>query len=252
MKKPAHGTILPLLLIVMLVFAFNIQQAKSTGTIHINADGSIYPSGVAISSHDNVTYTITGTITDSIAIERSNIVVDGAGHSVQGDGTGNGLSLNGMSNVTIKNLSIEGFTYGVYLEFAASNVICGNNIATHSYDGIGIYESSNNIICGNNITTNNWFGIGLYYSSNNNVFCNRLANNLDGIRLHHSSNNSISRNHITDNANGVRLYDSSDNAIYRNNFVSNTLQAHSESSFSMWDDQYPSGGNYWSDYNKQT
>jgi len=227
----------------------DLNLVRASGTIYIRADGSIDPASAPISTINNVVYNFTSNIYSEIVIERSNIVVDGAGHIVEGTGSGNGLSLYGMSNVTIKNLCIEGFTYGVYLEFASSNVICGNNIAANSYDGIGIYDSSNNIICGNNITANNWFGIGLYYSSNNSIFCNRLANNFDGIRLHYSSNNSISRNHVADNDNGVRLYDSSNNSIFHNNFTHNALQVYSESSFNMWDNHYPSGGNYWSDYN---
>jgi hypothetical protein len=36
--------------------------------------------------------------------------------------------------------------------------------------------------------------------------------------------------------------------IYHNNFIDNTLQVYSFESLNVWDDGYPSGGNYWSDY----
>jgi len=45
----------------------------------------------------------------------------------------------------------------------------------------------------------------------------------------------------------------SNNTIYHNNFVNNTAQAQdasvdSANPINVWDDGYPFGGNYWSDY----
>jgi hypothetical protein len=42
------------------------------------------------------------------------------------------------------------------------------------------------------------------------------------------------------------------NTIYHNNFVNNTVQAEvgeASSVVNIWDDGYPSGGNYWNNYN---
>lgn len=41
---------------------------------------------------------------------------------------------------------------------------------------------------------------------------------------------------------------SSGNTLYHNNFVGNAEQAYCINSTNVWDDGYPSGGNYWSDY----
>jgi parallel beta-helix repeat protein len=68
-----------------------------------------------------------------------------------------------------------------------------------------------------------------------------------GIVLDYSSNNSVSGNNITNNSAGIYLH-SSNNTIYHNNFINNTSQVYSSGSTSVWDDGYPSGGNYWSDY----
>jgi len=70
-----------------------------------------------------------------------------------------------------------------------------------------------------------------------------------GIRLDSSSNSSVSGNNIAYNLYGVWLDSSSDNKIFHNNFVYNNLQVGSSNSGNVWDDGYPSGGNYWSDYN---
>jgi parallel beta-helix repeat protein len=72
-----------------------------------------------------------------------------------------------------------------------------------------------------------------------------------GFDLSYSSNgNTVSYNNITSNGDGIDLYYSSaNNVIYHNNFVNNTFSVYpSYAGENVWDNGYPSGGNYWSDY----
>ncbi|MBA7691642.1 hypothetical protein ES703_100193 [subsurface metagenome] len=62
-----------------------------------------------------------------------------------------------------------------------------------------------------------------------------------------SSNNTLSNNTCENNNYGILLYSSSNNLIYHNNFINNDNQAYDDGT-NTWDDGYPSGGNYWSDY----
>lgn len=57
-------------------------------------------------------------------------------------------------------------------------------------------------------------------------------------------------NNITHNDCGIRLDQSSHNKIYHNNIVDNSQQVNitTPGYGNSWDDGYPSGGNYWSDY----
>jgi parallel beta-helix repeat protein len=177
------------------------------------ADGSIQPSTAPIYSVDNVTYTLTDNIagvpasSNAIIIERDNIIVDGAGHTLQGTQAyvSTGIALDGISNVTIKNMNITAFgLVAIYLYSSSNNSIVGNNIANN---GVGIWldSSSNNTVTGNDITAN-------------------------------------------DEA-GIVLDSSSSNAIYNNNFINNAVQASIiTTANNTWDNGYPSGGNYWSDY----
>ena len=149
------------------------------------------------------------------------------------------------NNITANN------GYGILLYYSSNNnSICGNNITANNDDGIRLSSSSNNNISGNNIA-NNDDGIRLYYSSNNSICGNNItANNDDGILLYSSSNNSICGNNIANNDDGILLSSSSNNTIYHNNFIDNAEQVSLEISYgNVWDDDYPSGGNYWSDYN---
>jgi parallel beta-helix repeat protein len=203
-------------------------------TIFIMADGSIDPSTAPMQRNGDV-YTLTGNLTsnaDGIVVERDNIVVDGSGYTVEGAGAFTlslyGIRLDGRSNVTIQNTNIKNFDYGIWLNSSSNNSISGSNI------------------------TDNWDGILLRYSSNNSMSGNTITNNSEGIWLAHSSEyNSINGNTIANNDyEGILLDSSSNNSIYHNNFVNNTRQVYYIVApvANIWDDNYPSGGNYWSDY----
>jgi len=300
-RRIVSGVMLTILIISLLTFAFNVQKIKASETVYIHADGSVEGTD-KIQRNGNI-YTLTDNIYDSIIVQRDNIMVDGAGYTVQGTVAyeSRGIVLSYISNVTIKNTQIKKFYYGIHLFCSSNNSVVGNNITANinfgilsasssnnsisgnniTYNKVGIYlsSSSNNIISGNNITNNGYYGI--YLSSNsNNISGNNIKSNWGGIWLHESSNNSISGNNMKSHkwgiwllysfnnsivgnniiANiwcGVALSDSSNNKFYHNNFINNTQQVHDDAwdwpqdlvpSVNIWDDGYPSGGNYWSDY----
>ena len=194
----------------------------SDATVYINPDGSVTPPFAPISSVDKVTYTFTGNISyptyNGIVVERSNIVIDGKGYKVRGNQSGKGLDLTSISNVTIKNTSIEDFAEGIWLNYSSNNTVSGNNVTANSFDGIILSASSNNTVSGNTATGNNE-GIWLYSSSNTIVSGNIVtANRDDGIVLVSSSNNNtVSGNNATANGyNGIWLYSSSNNVLSGN------------------------------------
>jgi parallel beta-helix repeat protein len=70
-----------------------------------------------------------------------------------------------------------------------------------------------------------------------------------GIYIHNASGNEISYNAIMNNKIGIYLHNSNNNIIHHNNFFTNTVQAYiNGSSLNIWDNGYPSGGNYWNDH----
>lgn len=105
---------LALLLVSMLTLAFDVQPVKASGTVYIRADGSIDPPTTAITTVDNVTYTLTDNIssdTDGIVIERNNTILDGAGYTLQGSTYGFGFYLDSLNNVTIQHTHITNFKW---------------------------------------------------------------------------------------------------------------------------------------------
>jgi len=203
--------------------AFRVQIVEASGTIYIRADGSVYPDTAPLSSADNVTYFFEADINESIVVERNNIVVNGAGYTLEGTRWGKGIDLTGRSNVTIKNVRIKRFEIGIYLYESSNSGISGNNITNNDNYGIYLYLSLNNTISGNNVT-NNRDGILLTYSSNNTISENKITANYRywGVRLESASNNNtISRNNMTNNDYALSLIDSSNNNIYGNNMTNN-------------------------------
>jgi parallel beta-helix repeat protein len=85
----------------------------------------------------------------------------------------------------------------------------------------------------------------------NNVFeRNILSGNSDGIHLTFAGGNTFDRNEITGNARGLYLESGvSNNKLYHNNIAGNTVSIVSATTHAnVWDDGYPSAGNYWSNY----
>jgi parallel beta-helix repeat protein len=233
MKRIVFCTMLTLLLACAIFFAFNVKPAVATAVaVYINSDGSVSPSSAPISSADNVTYTFTGNVSYptyyGIVVGRSNIVINGNGYTVQGNNSANGLSLTGISNVTIKNTNVQNFQNGIMLYNSSNNMINGNNPTSNSYCGIFLYSSNNNTVSENNATTNTYCGILLFSSSNYNIVSGNTATNNSycGIYLDSSSSyNSISGNTATANAyHGILLYSSASNTVSGNNASANSLE----------------------------
>jgi parallel beta-helix repeat protein len=101
----------------------------------------------------------------------------------------------------------------------------------------------------NNYVTNNGDGIYLSGADQNNISNNIItSNNMYGIRFFGSDENEVTKNHVSNNGFGAYIRISGNNKIYHNNFIDNTNQSFDDRSNNYWDNDYPSGGNYWSDY----
>jgi parallel beta-helix repeat protein len=176
MNRAVFASLTILLLLSISSITGLIQAVKADGgTIYIRAEGSISPSTAPVYSADNTTYTLTGNITanaDGIVVGRDNIVLDGAGFTVAGNGTASGVILGDLENVTVGNMTITNFLDGIVLYTSFGNILSGNNVANNQW-GIVLSSnvfywggSSNNTLSGNNVE-NNGYGIYLDSSSNN-------------------------------------------------------------------------------------
>jgi parallel beta-helix repeat protein len=247
-EKIAPPIMLTLLIITLISLTLNIETVLAQETIYIRPDGSVDPPTAPISRSGNV-YTFTANIYESIVIEKDNVIVNGNGYSLQGTPPSYGFTLISRSAVTIKNVFITGFRYGIYLKSSTSNTIDSNALANSDRGGIWLEISTGNTIA-NNAMANNYCGVLLTWSNNTNTITNNtIRNNPFGIWLIVSINNIIRDNTIANNTvGGIYLDRSNNNQIYHNNIISNTPQTASSDSTNTWDNGYPSAGNYWNDY----
>ncbi len=197
-----------------------------------------------------------------------------AGNAVSSN-SDNGFHIRYSDNNILFNNSASYNYGGIYLDVSCNNNLTGNNAYSNSYDGIYAHTSSHyNIILRNTVTSNGRGGITLYLSSYCTISDNTATNNqygftlsttcnynlienntvslnsVYGIYLYASHNNTIINNTVSNNLEyGFFLTATCNgNAIYHNRILNNANQASDDGS-NRWDDGYPSGGNYWSDYN---
>jgi parallel beta-helix repeat protein len=153
-------------------------------------------------------------------------------------------------NVTVEGLELKNNFQGVLLAQTSNSRILGDSIKNNFY-GIDLRWSSSNAVVGNNMTGNGVSAALIWSSSNNSISKNDIMNNDEGVFMFSdASDNAVFGNIIaTSLIEGIRIEGYSfNNKIFHNNFLNNTKQVITSNSKSSWDDGYPSGGNYWSDY----
>jgi len=157
------------------------------------------------------------------------------------------------NNNTISSNSVfSNDWYGIMLDYSSDNTALQNSVSDNNI-GIRLFNSSSHTISENTVFDNNWGIILEYDSSNNTLAYNTVSSNYeDGIGLYSSSNNTLVNNTISTNYVGTSLSslggNCTNNRFFSNNFICNTKQVINTNSNNTWNDSYPSGGNYWSDY----
>jgi len=237
------GAVAFVLVFLMVSFAANAKRAEAQflGLVVIKADGTVDRGDAPIQQIGEV-YVLTSNV-ESIRVERSNVVLDGNGHTVPGVSSqpgavssyGHGVLLNRVENVTVKNLIVHSIAMGIVLDRATKCVIT-NNIVTGTHVAVPELQSTG--------------GICVFEGNSNTITENHLSDNYGGIYLGYSQQNTITRNNITNSVlKGVIFSsDTSNNIIYYNNFVNNAMQVSAyEDKVNSWDNG--SVGNFWSDYN---
>lgn len=145
-----------------------------------------------------------------------------------------------VGNVTIQkdNVVIDGAGYEIE----------STGIGTETTIGVDISFRTNVTIT--NLQVRGFVqGIHLLNSSNCKLVGNNITENVHGIRIDNSNSNLIVGNNITSNRHGTHPFQG--NTFYHNNFINSTdrhVYFDSPNHIDIWDNGYPSGGNYWDNY----
>jgi parallel beta-helix repeat protein len=240
MRKTAFVTLILISLMTLGVGYIQPIKAQYQGNITINADGSVSPLTTPIVQTGDI-YTLAGDVDGDIAVNASNIVLDGKGYTLLG-----GVSLAYVSNVTVKGFvitntakALQAPMIGIELNNTYNVIVANNTI-------LGIWS----------VLAWNWgpyTGIYVVGGNSNTITQNNLMYNLYGMEFLSSAYNLIVQNNITNNptsspfTTGIRFAGrASNNTVYYNNFVNSTYLVKVSDSINTWDDGYL--GNYWSDY----
>ncbi|MGD6809666.1 MAG: right-handed parallel beta-helix repeat-containing protein [Candidatus Bathyarchaeia archaeon] len=131
------------------------------------------------------------------------------------------------TDITVSGVFLEKNWQNALFAYTKNSTVTGVT-STLGEDSIWLFESSNCTLQNNNITGNIWGGVALVNTSKCIIQGNMFKEN---------------------GGYGLFLSDSSNNQFYHNNFIANPHQAwlYGDNSNS-WDNGYPSGGNYWSNY----
>lgn len=250
----------------------NFALTQSVENIIINNDGSVTPSSAPVTISGNV-YTLNRNILGSITIEKSYVIFDGAGHTINASSSFDALTLKPaiplygeyLLNVTVRNVVILDGDRGILLQ-DTNNTIIANNTISNVETGIVVdIYGTGNIIAGNNLTNISGNGIWVWTSSNS-IIANNITNSGSGISFSDWAGNTVTGNHVENNQVGIKCWagnpipEGLENLIYYNNFVNNTLGFLNQAIFienssellypalvNVWDNG--TVGNFWSDYN---
>jgi len=241
-KKVILGLIVAILSISLLAgFIFaepNPISQLSLQSIVIRQDGSIYPPDVPIQRNGEV-YTFTNNIYGTVKIQKSNIVLNGAGYTLSGPYNGS------QANVWAVG---EGPNQSPDL---VAQYIIGIDLGAETVEGFTIQ----------NLNVKN-FSIGMYmWTKNNTVAHCSVSESILGIMLS-GTNTTITNNYLVDNKqglffgfNGEDALIPSDIIISHNGFEANEVQINGCFCEDYPEDEEPHSwdngreGNYWSDYN---
>jgi parallel beta-helix repeat protein len=236
-RKSLASLIFALFLISLITVSLPPAKSQPIKNIVINGDGSVTGTN-AITQKGN-TYTLTENFTSSLVVDKDDIVLNGAGFTIQGSVDIKNHTLNdqnpdkeplnetaifltGRTNVTIKNMGIACFGVGIALVNSLNCTISGNKLySNYGYPGaIFLNNSLNNWITQNFLNTTAQIGVGLWsFSSNNIISENKISDSGSAGILIGGSNNTILGNNIEKGSDAIDISFSS-NAVIGNNISS--------------------------------
>jgi hypothetical protein len=264
---------LMLLLFMMLPLRFDIQPVEAEPrTIIVPDDYPTIQAAINAANANDTIFVRNGTYYEHVVVNKT-VYLKGEnrdGVIIDGNGTGIVVYIKTAQSVTVCSFTIEnGYFSNIAIESSIYVSVTYNKIINSNGHGIDLNASASVTIANNEIvnrlinTTDGIFLSNHMGSYGNSIIRNnKIVNNVYGIRIYTVSPDvaesaTIVGNNITNNTYAV--YHSRQmgsvclpHNFYHNNFVNNTnnnITFKGAAVAHNWDDGYPSGGNYWSNYN---
>jgi parallel beta-helix repeat protein len=191
-----------------------------------------------------------------------------------------GISVKGRSGVTVKNCRVTNFGMGLTLDRSDGCTLQNNTVYENIWGGISVQFSTNNTVLGNTVYGTrdvdepyDYTGFSVEMSFGNSFKGNVAYDNGRGFSIgeferevfegergfipEEYEGNIFEANTAKTNTEagfwigGTMNPSLFNNIFFHNNLIDNPIQAFVSLEYgysNSWDDGYPSGGNYWSDY----
>jgi parallel beta-helix repeat protein len=198
-KKMRKGLVLGLVLVLvaaMFVVVLPMNVSAAPTTVVIKSTGEVDPGDAPIKIKGDK-YILTDDIEGNIVIEKSGIILDGAGHTIYGSST-MGIYMEYLSGVTIKNCYIDDHFVGIQARTCTNSVIKENTLTRNTMAGIALWYGSNYNLIQENTVKDNGYGIVLIrYNDYNIIRDNMITENANyGFDTLYSDHNTFKENDI--------------------------------------------------------
>jgi hypothetical protein len=183
------------------------------------AQGAHLACGATITSDTRVRTDLRDCPGDGLVIGADHGTLDLGRSTLDGAGTGAGISLSGHRGVTIKGGTIQEFTTGVALDGASANRLSGTTVRANAERGVDALNGSDGNTFERVTATGNRTGMLILASNGNDVRMSSLsANAVTGVAVVGGNRNRVRASRVTDNAaNGVAFVEgSTENAALAN------------------------------------
>jgi parallel beta-helix repeat protein len=236
----------PLMLCLMLAFAGgNLCVANPYGppnavVITIQNDGTVNPADSPLEHVGGGKYILTEDLIQKtvseferyvyrINIEKDNVILDGANHTIEGYGR-IGIEITYQNNVTVQNVALADYELSVEI-WCSSNIQITDCIFSNGKRVI-IVSNSSQVVIARNVFTENYEQPSIWLKNSNytTVYGNTFTcRPLDGwlvsaLDIEFSQNNLFAANTFTKYYSAVTLLNSSGNYFCQNNFLDNQNQ----------------------------
>lgn len=242
-------------------FAFGISvSASGTGSSNVSSNNVFISGSGSVGIYSNL---YNSTIASNAVVVRGNSAY-GIDSLALGNILNNNVSVNGTSvyglysslndrRISGNNLSVNGnSSFGMYITGGSFLIISGNIVtAAGNHDNATWLSGSDTTFSSNTITAGLTNGTALFVDKstiNSYILNNTLSYSSMGFQIGAATGILFKGNSFYNDTSLFRITGLSSNTYYHNNFVNYSTYSISASSTSIWDNGYPSGGNYWSGY----
>jgi len=225
------------------VQGFSIRNSDRVRLAHLN-QSALDLTGVDVMASGNVSVSTSVVGANILAYNATNLTIS-SNHVM---GPSSAIVVRYSRSVLIDSNVVDGANSLLRVN-ATHDVVISHNRIVHGWMYVGPGPTDNTTISDNDVRSG-IEGIAAVTASNVTIVGNNVSSTArSALRLEGSSDAKVLLNRFTDSATGIFVRWTRDVSVWHNDFAGNQAQGVVQDGLRIaWNDSYPSGGNFWSDY----